>query len=370
MSKKKGNELIDALKEIEVSKGISQQIMIEAIEAALESAYQKNFNKAQNVRIDFDQTTGDFRVFARKVVKEEVESEHLEISLSRAQEINPNFVLEDVVEEEVTPKDFGRVAASNAKQVVLQRLREAERSIVYNEFIDKQDDIITGTIQRRDLKNCYVTIGRTEAILPMNEMVPTEEYEVNARIKAYITKVDKTTKGPQIIISRKNPGLLKRLFELEVPEIFDGVVEIRSVAREAGDRAKISVHSNNPDVDPIGACVGENGERVGRVVEELSGEKIDIVVWSENPVDFVASALSPADVFEVHVNEEERSTVVIVPDNQISLAIGKRGQNARLAAKLTGWKIDIKSESDARAQGLIAEYYEEDGFYDNNNEEF
>ena len=291
-------------------------------------------------------------VYARKEVVDEVFDSRLEISLDEARKINPNYDIGDIVEIEVTPKDFGRIAAQTAKQVVTQRVREAERGIIYEEFIDREDDIMTGIVQRKDNRFAYVTLGRAEALLPTSEQMPNEQYNHNDRIKVYITKVEKTTKGPQIYISRTHPNLLKRLFELEVPEIFDGTVEIKSVAREAGDRSKISVHSDNPEVDPVGACVGPKGSRVQAVVDELNGEKIDIVKYSKDPVEFVANALSPSKVLEVIVNEEEKSTIVIVPDYQLSLAIGKRGQNARLAAKLTGWKIDIKSESDAREAGI------------------
>jgi transcription termination/antitermination protein NusA len=346
------SELLDALDMLEKEKGISRDIIIEAIEAALVSAYKRNFNQAQNVRTNFNLTTGSMHVYARKEVVDEVFDSRLEISLDEARKINPNYDIGDIVEIEVTPKDFGRIAAQTAKQVVTQRVREAERGIIYEEFIDREDDIMTGIVQRKDNRFAYVTLGRAEALLPTSEQMPNEQYSHNDRIKVYITKVEKTTKGPQIYISRTHPNLLKRLFELEVPEIFDGTVEIMSVAREAGDRSKISVHSDNPEVDPVGACVGPKGSRVQAVVDELNGEKIDIVKYSKDPVEFVANALSPSKVLEVIVNEEEKSTVVIVPDYQLSLAIGKRGQNARLAAKLTGWKIDIKSESDAREAGI------------------
>jgi N utilization substance protein A len=345
-------ELLDALNLLEREKGISKDVLIEAIEAALISAYKRNFNQAQNVRVDINLETGTMRVFARKDVVEEVYDPRLEISLEEAKKINPNYEVGDVVEIEVTPKDFGRIAAQTAKQVVTQRVREAERGVIYAEFIDREEDIMTGIVQRIDSRFIYVSLGKTEALLPVSEQMPNEHYKPHDRIKVYITKVEKTTKGPQIFVSRTHPGLLKRLFELEVPEIYDGIVEIKSVAREAGDRSKISVHSDNPDVDPIGACVGPKGQRVQAVVNELKGEKIDIVRWSNDPVEFVANALSPSKVLDVLVNEDEKATTVIVPDYQLSLAIGKRGQNARLAAKLTGWKIDIKSESEARSLGI------------------
>ncbi|MFS8650504.1 MAG: transcription termination factor NusA [Caldibacillus sp.] len=346
------NELLDALDTLEKEKGISKDILIQAIEDALVSAYRKNFNQAQNVRTHFDRTTGVIKVFARKEVVEEVEDPRLQISLEEARQLDPNYEIGDIVEIEVTPMNFGRIAAQTAKQVVTQRLREAEREIIYEEFIDREEDIITGIVQRRDQRNIYINLGRTEGIMPYHETMPNEEYRQNDRIKVYITKVENTTKGPQIFVSRSHPNLLKRLFELEVPEIYDGIVEIKSIAREAGDRSKISVYSEHEDVDPVGACVGPKGSRVQAVVDELNGEKIDIVKYSNDPVEFVANALSPAKVLDVIVHEEEKATTVIVPDYQLSLAIGKRGQNARLAAKLTGWKIDIKSESDAREMGI------------------
>lgn len=347
------SELLDALDILEKEKGISRDVIIEAIEAALISAYRRNFNQAQNVRIDLNLGTGTMKVYARKEVVDEVFDPRLEISVEDARQINPNYQIEDVVELEVTPKDFGRIAAQTAKQVVTQRVREAERGIIYSEFIDREEDIMTGIVQRVDSKFIYVSLGKIEAILPANEQMPNERYKPHDRIKVFITKVEKTTKGPQIFVSRTHPGLLKRLFEIEVPEIYDGTVEIKSVSREAGDRSKISVHSENPEVDPVGSCVGPKGARVQAVVNELKGEKIDIVKWSSDPVVFVANALSPSKVLDVIVSEEEKATTVIVPDYQLSLAIGKRGQNARLAAKLTGWKIDIKSETDAREAGIF-----------------
>ncbi|MGG5252912.1 transcription termination factor NusA [Neobacillus sp. SM06] len=346
------SELLDALTLLEKEKGISRDVLIEAIEAALVSAYRRNFNQAQNVRIDLNLQTGSMRVFARKEVVDQVFDPRLEISLEEARTINPNYQVEDVVELEVTPKNFGRIAAQTAKQVVTQRVREAERGIIYSEFIDREEDIMTGIVQRIDSKFIYVSLGKIEAILPVNEQMPNERYQPHDRIKVFITKVEKTTKGPQIFVSRTHPGLLKRLFEIEVPEIYDGTVEIKSVAREAGDRSKISVHSDNPEVDPVGSCVGPKGSRVQAIVNELKGEKIDIVKWSDDPVVFVANSLSPSKVLDVIVNEAEKATTVIVPDYQLSLAIGKRGQNARLAAKLTGWKIDIKSETEARELGI------------------
>jgi N utilization substance protein A len=343
-------DFIDALAEIEREKGISKDVLIDAIEAALISSYKRNFNTAQNVRVDINRQTGDIRVFARKTVVDEVLDPRLEISLDAARAINPNFHLDDIVEIEVTPRDFGRIAAQTAKQVVTQRIREAERGLIYSEYIDKEQDIVNGIVQRSDARNIYVDLGKVEAILPLHEVMPTESFNHGDRVKAYITKVENTTKGPQIFLSRTHSGLLKRLFELEVPEIFDGLVEIRSVAREAGFRSKIAVYSKNPDIDPVGSCVGPKGMRVQTIVNELKGEKIDIVRWSDDVKQYIASSLSPAKVVEVNIEEEEKVARVIVPDHQLSLAIGIKGQNARLAAKLTGWKIDIKSESQAEEE--------------------
>ncbi|WP_458413864.1 transcription termination factor NusA [Schinkia sp. CFF1] len=349
------SELLDALILLEKEKGISKDVLLDAIEAALISAYKRNFNSAQNVRVDVNPATGTMRVFARKEVVEEVFDPRLEISYEEAKKINPNYEIEDVVEIEVTPKDFGRIAAQTAKQVVTQRVREAERGVIYSEYIDREEDIMTGIVQRQDSRFIYVNLGKIEALLPVSEQMPNETYKPHDRIKVFITKVEKTTKGPQIFVSRTHPGLLKRLFEIEVPEIYDGTVEIKSVSREAGDRSKIAVHSDNTEVDPVGSCVGQKGQRVQAIVNELKGEKIDIVRWSKDPVEYVANALSPSQVVKVMVDEEEKATTVIVPDYQLSLAIGKRGQNARLAAKLTGWKIDIKSLTEAKAQGLLDE---------------
>ncbi|WP_036121402.1 transcription termination factor NusA [Lysinibacillus sphaericus] len=346
------SDLLDALNALEEQKGISRDVLIEAIEAALVTAYKRNFNQAQNVRVDLNLDKGSIRVFSRKDVVEEVEDDRLQISLEDAKVINPAYQLEDIVEQEVTPRNFGRIAAQTAKQVVTQRVREAERGLIYEQYVDREDDIVTGVVERLDARNIYVGLGKVEAALPINEQIQGESYHPHDRIKVYITKVERTTRGPQVIVSRTHPGLLRRLFEMEVPEIYEGIVEIKSIAREAGDRSKISVHAHNEEVDPVGSCVGAKGARVQTIVNELNGEKIDIVEWSEDPIVFVANALSPSKVLDVQVNEEEKSTTVVVPDYQLSLAIGKRGQNARLAAKLTGWKIDIKSETDARELGI------------------
>ncbi|UXU54144.1 transcription termination factor NusA [Staphylococcus agnetis] len=353
----KSNELLLATEYLEKEKKIPREVLVDAIEAALITAYKKNYDSARNVRVELNLDSGTFRVISRKEVVEEVFDDREEVDLSTALVKNPAYEVGDIYEEDVTPKDFGRVGAQAAKQAVMQRLRDAEREILYEEFIDKEEDIMTGVIDRVDHRYVYVNLGRTEAVLSEAERSPNESYVPNERIKVFVNKVEQTTKGPQIYVSRSHPGLLKRLFEQEVPEIFEGTVEVKSVAREAGDRSKISVHSDNPDIDAVGACVGAKGARVEAVVEELGGEKIDIVQWSDDPKVFVSNALSPSQVVDVIVDEENQSTTVIVPDYQLSLAIGKRGQNARLAAKLTGWKIDIKSESDAKDLQLEDKYF-------------
>ncbi|MGE5507039.1 MAG: transcription termination factor NusA [Chitinophagales bacterium] len=340
------HELLDALDELERSRGISRQILVEAIEAAIVSAYRRNYaNGAQNVRVELDEKSGQIRVFTRRSVVEEVTDPRAEISLAEARSVDPTYNLGDFYETEVTPRDFGRIAAQTAKQVVIQRIREAERDLVFEEYYSRVDDIVTGVVQRHENRNVFVDLGKVEAVLTPSEQMPGEVYRHNDRIKVYLMDVKKTTKGPLVLVSRTHPGLLKRLFELEVPEIYDGVVELRAVAREAGFRSKIAVSSRDPNVDPVGACVGQKGSRVQQVVSELRGEKIDIVPWDPDTTRFIANALSPAKVVGVFPNEAQKVARVVVPDNMLSLAIGKEGQNARLAARLTGWKIDIKSES-------------------------
>ena len=347
-----GKEFLQTLQELAYEKGIDEERLFETIELALISAYRRNFSSAQNVRISLSRETGAFHVFARKTVVEEVENDITEISLEQARAINPDYDIEDVVEIEMTPANFGRIAAQTAKQVVMQRLREAERSNVYDEYKDRSSDIVTGIVQRVEGRNVFVDIGRAEALLMATEQLPTEEYNYGDTLRAYIIEVKSTARGPQIMLSRTHPGLLKKLFELQVPEMQEGVVEIKSIAREAGSRSKVAVYSSEERVDPIGACVGPHYMRVQAVVDELAGEKIDIVKWSDDPATYIANSLNPAKVISVAVNEAEKVSRVIVPDYQLSLAIGKEGQNARLAAKLTGWKIDIKSES--QAQELMA----------------
>ena len=350
----KDKGFLDALKEVGQEKGIAPEVLFEAVEAALVSAYKRNFNTASNVRVYLERATGEFHVYAQKKVVEKVENKVTEISLLQAQkQFGESIVLDDVVEVEVTPANFGRIAAQTAKQVVVQRIREAERGIIYEEYSNRSSDILTGTVQRMEGHNVFIDLGKTEAVLAPSEQISTEQYKHNDRIKVYVVEVKRTSKGPQILVSRTHPGLLKRLFELEVPEIQEGTVEIKSVAREPGMRSKIAVFSANEEIDPVGSCVGQKGLRVQAVVDELRGEKIDIVKWNEDPAKYIANSLSPAKVVSVAVNEEKKMSRVIVPDYQLSLAIGKRGQNARLAVRLTGWKIDIKSLSEATELGLM-----------------
>ena len=344
---KVNKELLNAIAYLSKEKGVSADVICDSLEAVLITAYKKEPDANPNAVVELNRQTGDYKILAPKTVVETVEDEDSEISLAMAQILNPEYSEGDVINVNVTPKNFGRVAAQAAKQVMIQRLREAERSIVYDEFSNRQDDIITGIIQRIEQRNVYVDLGKAEAVLPVSEQIPTETYTIGQRIKCYVVEVRKTTKGAQILVSRTHPGLLKRLFELEVPEIYDGVVELKSVAREPGRRSKIAVYSRDENVDCVGACVGPKGTRVQNIVTELQNKKIDIVKWDEDPAVYIANALSPATVVSVTVDEAEKTSNVVVPDYQLSLAIGKAGQNARLAAKLTNWKIDIKSESQA-----------------------
>ncbi len=354
-----GKEFLQTLKELAYEKGIDEELLFKTIEAALISAYKRNFSSKENVRISLSRETGAFHVFAIKTVVEEAENDIEQISLAQARAISPDYAVGDVVEIEVTPANFGRIAAQTAKQVVMQRLREAERGIVYKEYENRSSDIVTGIVQRVEGRNVFVDIGRAEAVLMATEQLPTEEYSYGDTLRAYIIEVKRTARGPQIVLSRTHPGLLKKLFELQVPEMQEGVVEIKSIAREAGSRSKVAVYSSEERVDPIGACVGPHYMRVQAVVDELAGEKIDIVKWSDDPATYIANSLNPAKVISVAVNEAEKVSRVVVPDYQLSLAIGKEGQNARLAAKLTGWKIDIKSESQVQELMAAADEAEE-----------
>ena len=336
-------EFINALTEIEKEKGISKDIIFEALESALVSSYKKNYGTSQNVIVQMDRETGDIRLFAAKDIVEEVTDPQIEISIDRAKEIDPTYEVGDVYNKEIHPKNFGRIAAQTAKQVVMQRIKDAQREVVYDEYVEREREIITGIVQRVSNNNVYVDLGKTEAILPYSEQIKNERYEQGDRYKMLILEVKKSTKGPQIILTRSHPDLVKRLFELEIPEVTEGIVEIYSISREAGSRTKIAVFSKDEEVDPLGACVGYKGQRVNAIVEELNNEKIDIVIYEKDIAEFISNALSPSKVEKVFVNEKENSALAIVPDYQLSLAIGKGGQNVRLAAKLTGWKIDIKS---------------------------
>ena len=352
-------DFISAIQELGKEKGIEPELLYQAVEDALVAAYKKNSNTNQNVRVDMNKETGEIHVYAQRTVVEGVPVDETEMTVQEAQAIDPRYLAGDIVETEVTPKNFGRIAAQNAKQVVVQRIREAERGQVYERFQSRNQDIVTGIIERQENKNVYIDLGKVEAVLTPNEQIPGEIYQYHDRMKTFIVEVKRSAKGPQIVVSRTHPGLLKRLFELEVPEIHDGIVEIKSVAREPGMRSKISVYTADENVDPVGACVGHKGMRVQTIVNELRGEKIDIVKYSEDPAQYVANALSPAKVVSTNVNEAEKICRVVVPDYQLSLAIGKEGQNARLAAKLTGWKIDIKSESQAKEEEASLEAEQE-----------
>ncbi len=347
-------ELLSAIEYLSKEKGVTADVICDSLEAVLITAYKKEYDGNPNATVRLDRLTGDYSIVSPKTVVAEVADEENEISLEDARAIDKGYEEGDEILVDVTPKNFGRIAAQAAKQVMIQRLREAERNIVYDEFYGRTDDIITGIIQRIEQKNVYIDLGKAEAVLPYSEQIPTEEYTVGQRIKCYVVEVRNSPKGAQIQLSRTHPGLLKRLFELEVPEIYDGVVELHSVAREPGKRSKIAVYSRDPNVDCVGACVGPKGARVQNIVMELQNEKIDIVKWDEDPAVYIANALSPAQVVSVTIDEDAKSSVVVVPDYQLSLAIGKAGQNARLAAKLTNWKIDIKSESQAEDGDVAA----------------
>ena len=361
-------ELIEALNVLEKEKNISKETLLEAIEQSLLQACKNHFGKADNVKVNINPETGDFSVFAEREVVEQVEDPALQISLADAKMRDPKYEVGDIVNVEIKSKEFGRIATQNAKNVILQKIREEERSVLYNQYYEKEHDVVTGIVQRYVGRNLSINLGRVDALLTENEMVKGETYRPNERLKVYVLEVKDTPKGPKILVSRTHPELVKRLFEAEVAEVREGIIEIKSIAREAGSRTKIAVWSNDPDVDAVGACVGVNGIRVGAVVEELHGEKMDIINWDENPALLIENALSPAKVISVAADPDEKTAEVIVPDYQLSLAIGKEGQNARLAARLTGYKIDIKSETQAREAGDF-DYYEEDDEYEEEYEE-
>lgn len=338
-------EFILALKQLESEKGIREDVILEALETALISSYKKNYGTSQTVDVSIDRDTGEISVSAEKIVVDEVLDDQMEISLDDAKKINPRLEIGDVYYEAIDPEKFGRIAAQTARQVVIQRIKDAEREVIYDDYADRENEIITCDVQRVSKGNVFVDLGKTEAILPVSEQTPGESYAQGDRYKMLILEVNRQPKGPQIVLSRSHPNLVRRLFELEVPEIHDGVVEIYSVAREAGSRTKLAVFSKDEEVDPLGACVGFKGSRVKTIVDELHDEKIDIVIYEKDIATFIGNALSPSKVVEVFINHREKAAMVVVPDYQLSLAIGKEGQNARLAAKLTNWKIDIKSET-------------------------
>ena len=358
------NELLEALTLLEKEKNISKDTLLEAIEQSLIQACKNNFGKADNVKVSINPETCEFHVWAEKTVVEEVTDDVTEIALSKAKMIRSSYELGDTVNVEIHSKEFGRIATQNAKNVILQKIREEERKVLYNEYYAKERDVVTGIVQRYLGKNVSVNLGKVDAILNENEMVKGEVFRPTERIKVYILEVKDTSKGPKIMVSRTHPELVKRLFESEVTEVRDGTVEVKCIAREAGSRTKMAVYSNNPDVDPVGACVGINGARVNAIVNELRGEKIDIINWNENNAILIENALSPAKVISVIADDDEKTAKVIVPDYQLSLAIGKEGQNARLAARLTGFKIDIKSETQAKESGEFDDLFGDNGEYE------
>ena len=361
------NELLEALNILEQEKNISKDTLLEAIENSLVTACKNSFGKSDNVKVVIDPDTCEFHCYQEKTVVENVEDPVMEISLPNAQMINRRYELGDIVQVEVKSKEFGRIATQSAKNVILQRIREEERKVIYDEYYSKEKDVVTGVVQRYVGRNVSINLGKADALLTESEQIKGEVFQPTERIKVYIVEVKSTPKGPKILVSRTHPDLVKRLFESEVTEVKDGIVEIKEIAREAGSRTKIAVWSNDPDVDPVGACVGMNGARVNAIVNELRGEKIDIITWDENPAILIQNALSPAKVISVIADADEKSAKVVVPDYQLSLAIGKEGQNARLAARLTGFKIDIKSESQAREEGAFMDYendYEDEEYYE------
>ena len=367
----KNNELLEALNILEQEKNISKETLLEAIENSLITACKNHFGKSENVKVNIDPETCEYHVFQEKKVVEKVEDPVEEISLVNAKMIDSKYELDDIVNVEVKSKEFGRIATQNAKNVILQKIREEERKVLFDEYYSKEKDIVTGIVQRYVGKNVSINLGKVDAILTENEQVKGEVFQPTERIKVYILEVKSTSKGPRVLVSRTHPELVKRLFESEVAEVKDGTVEIKAIAREAGSRTKIAVWSNDPDVDPVGACVGMNGARVNAIVNELRGEKIDIITWNENPAMLIENGLSPAKVISVIADAEEKAAKVVVPDYQLSLAIGKEGQNARLAARLTGFKIDIKSETQAREAGDFFDYeneYEDDEYYEEDGE--
>ncbi len=361
-------ELILSLEELEKERGIKKEILLEAIETALVTAYKRNFDSLENVKVEMDRKTGATHVYSIKEVVKKANDDVMEISLKDAQKINKDLDIGDNVEIEIVPKDFGRIAAQTAKQVIIQKLREVERDIIYSEFNDRKGEIVSGLIQKAG-NVVIMDLGKLEGVMPLKEQIPTEKYRVNDKIKGYVLDVERGAKGaPQVIVSRSHPDFVRKLLEFEIPEIYEGVIEIKSVSRDPGYRSKVAVYSPDPNIDPVGSCVGQRGVRIQNVINELSGEKIDVIEWNEDPSIYISSALLPAKILAVDIKEEEKFAQVIVPDDQLSLAIGKSGQNARLAAKLTNWKIDIKSESQFREM-LAAAQNEEDSVEENTENE-
>lgn len=346
-SKASAQELLEALDELQTEKGITKDYMVESLKMALEAAYKKNYETGEEVNVDIDEDTGKISVYAIKKVVNDVENQDTEITLDAAKLINKRAKIGSEIKIEVTPKNFGRIAASAGKQIIIQRLREAEHDLVYTQYSDKQGEIVIGVVQRTDKMGMIVDLGRVEALIPTKELVPTERFETHQRIKAYVQKVEDNSKfGPQIILSRRDPGFVKKLFELEVPEIAEGLVEVKSVAREAGQRSKVAVFSEDENIDPVGSCIGKKGIRINTISEELNGEKIDVIPYSEDVPSFIVNALAPAGIMAIDINDDEHVATIVVPDDQLSLAIGAKGQNVRLAAILTGWKIDIKTKTE------------------------
>ena len=342
-------ELILALEELEKEKGIEKAYLLESIETALVTAYKRNFDALENVRVEMDRQTGATHVYSIKEVMEKANDDALEISVEDARKINKDLKEGDTVEVEIVPKDFGRIAAQTAKQVIIQKLREAERNIIFDEFNNRKGEIVSGIIQKADHNIVVMDLGRLEGVMPLKEQIPTEKYSVNEKIKGYVLDVERGAKGaPQVIVSRSHPDFVRKLLEFEIPEIYEGVIEIKSISRDPGNRSKVAVYSPDENIDPVGSCVGQKGVRIQNVINELNGEKIDVIEWNEDPSIYISSALLPAKILAVDIKEEEKFAQVIVPDDQLSLAIGKAGQNARLAARLTNWKIDIKSETQFR----------------------
>ena len=349
MKNNENKELIMALDELEKERGINKEYLLESLEVALVSAYKKNFDSAENVKIEMDSQTGEIHIYAQKEVVEEVENQQLQISLEDAKKIEKKAKIGDIINIETKPKDFGRIAAGAARQHVIQKVREAERNMIFNEYNDRKGEIVTCIVQKADKGTVILDLGKLEGIMPLKEQIPTEHYKVNDKIKAYVLSVEKGIKGvPQVLVTRSHPDVIKKLFELEIPEIYEGLIEVKAVSRDPGYRSKVAVYSKNPDIDPVGSCVGPKGIRIQNIINEMNGEKIDVIEWNEDPATFICAALLPAHVMAIDTKEEERFAQVIVPDEELSLAIGKGGQNARLAVKLTNWKIDIKSETQFR----------------------